>query len=184
MGSAFCSEPGVACYFCRRMSAFGWRDAAWAAGVAVAAVAAFFIFRTPEPARTGLDLVALVCTRSAERAAALERHVAEPLELVVPPEDALDEDRAMSRAALANELTRLDVFHPGCSFSLEDWAIRPGSPGTAWLEGTLEYSDSQPSDLHGQRRPLRALFRDAGEVWRLERVVLGRVERTLPEARP
>jgi hypothetical protein len=163
---------------------FGWHDAVWAAGVAGAAVAAYFFFRTPEPARTGLDLVALVCTQSPERAAALERHVAEPLELVVPAEDALEGDREMSHAALAAELTRLDVFSPGCSFSLEDWTIGAGSAGTAWLDGTLVYSDSQPSDLHGQRRPLRALFGDAGGVWRLQRVLLGRIERRLPEARP
>ena len=163
---------------------FGWQDAVWAIGVAAAATAAFFIFRTPEPARTGLDLVALVCSRTPERTAALERHVAEPLELVVPPEDALENDREMSHAALAAELTRLDVFFPGCSFSLEDWTIRPASAGKTWLEGTLEYSDSQPSDLHGQRRSLRALFDEAAGVWRVERVVLGRVERTLPEARP
>jgi hypothetical protein len=163
---------------------FGWQDAAWAVGVAGAALAAFFIFRTPEPARTGLDLVALVCTRSPERAAALERHVAEPLELVVPPEDALAGDSELSHAALAAELTRLDVFSPGCSFRLEDWTIRAASPDTAWLEGVLEYSSSEPSDLHGQRRSLRALFGDADGVWRLERVVLGRIERNLPEARP
>lgn len=166
------------------MESFGWRDAAWAIGVLAAAVAAFFLFRTPEPARTGLDLIALVCSRTPERAAALERHVAEPLELVVPPEDALESDHEMSRAALAAELTRLDVFAPGCSFRLDDWTTHVGTPGTAWLEGTLEYSESQPSDLHGQRRSLRALFRDVGGVQRLERVVLGRAERSLPEARP
>jgi hypothetical protein len=166
------------------MKSFGWQDAAWGLGVAGAAVAAFFIFRTPEPARTGLELVALVCSRSPERAQALERHVREPLQLLVPPEDALEGDAALSHAALAAELTRLDVFFPGCSFSLDQWEIRAGSPGTAWLEGTLEYSDSQPSDLHGQRRALRALFRDDHGLQRLERLVLGRVERHLPEARP
>jgi hypothetical protein len=166
------------------VKSFGWQDAAWAIGVSGAAIAAFFLFRTPEPARTGLELCALVCSRTPERAAALERHVAEPLELVVPPEDALEGDRELSRTALAAELTRLDVFFPGCSFRLEDWTTRAGAPGTAWLEGTLEYSDSEPSDLHRQRRSLRALFREAGGVQRLERVVLGRVERNLPEARP
>ena len=48
----------------------------------------------------------------------------------------------------------------------------------------LEYSDSQPSDLHGRRRSLRALFREVGGEQRLERLVLGPVERRLPEARP
>jgi hypothetical protein len=162
----------------------GWQDALWAVGVAGAATAAFFIFRTPEPARTGLDLVALTCSRSPERIASLERHVADPLELVLPPEDALESNREMSHAALAAELTRLDMFFPGCSFSLEDWTIRPAAAGKAWLEGILTYSDSQPSDLHGQRRILRARFGEAAGVWRVERLVLGRVERSLPEARP
>jgi hypothetical protein len=163
---------------------FGWHDAAWGVGVAVAAVAAFFIFRTPEPARTGLDLVALVCSRSPERAKAVEQHVAEPLQLIVPSEDALPVEGELSRASLVAELARLDAFVQGCSFSLEDWTIRPGSAGNAWLEGTLEYSNSQPSDLHGQRRPLRASFAEVAGVWRLERLVLGRAEKALPEARP
>jgi hypothetical protein len=163
---------------------FGWHDAAWGVGVVVAAVAAFFIFQTPEPARTGLDLLALVCSRSPERAAAIERHVAEPLQMMVPSEDTLPGEGELSHASLAAELARLDAFFPGCSFSLDDWTIRAGSAGNAWLEGTLEYSNSQPSDLHGQRRPLRALFAEVGDVWRLERVVLGRAEKGVPEARP
>ena len=36
------------------MKKFGWPDLVWAFGVAGAAVAAFYLFRTPEPARTGL----------------------------------------------------------------------------------------------------------------------------------
>jgi hypothetical protein len=163
---------------------FGWQDAAWGVGVAAAAVAAFFIFRTPEPARTALDLVALACSPSPDRNAAVERHVAEPLQLIVPSEGALPGEGELSRASLVAELGRLNAFVQGCSFSLEDWTIRAGSAGNAWLEGTLEYSNSQPSDLHGQRRPLRASFAEVSGVWRLERLVLGRAERNLPEARP
>jgi hypothetical protein len=159
-------------------------DALWAVGVGGLATAAFFVFRTPEPAQTGLDLIALVCSPTAERAEAVARHVADPLELALPPGDMLDGERTYTHAALLADLRELDAYFPGCSYGLESWAIRAGSPGTAWLEGTLVFSSSQPSDLHGQRRPLRALFRELGGEQRLERVILGPVERRLPEARP
>jgi hypothetical protein len=165
------------------MKSFGWGDAIWATCIGVAALAAYFIFRTPEPARTGLELVARVCERSPARAEAVALHVADPFELVVPEDDAGTE-RTLSHADLAAELARLDAFFPGCAFSLVEWSIRPGARGTAWLEGSLEYSDSQPSDLHGQRRPLRMLFREERGKQRLVRAVLGPVERRLPEARP
>lgn len=166
------------------MKSLGWADAVWAVGIAAAAVAAHFIFRTPEPARTGLDLLALVCHRSPERAAVLARHVAEPLELTFPPDDVAGSSRELSRDELASEIERLERFFPRCSFSLEDWTTRAAGPGSAWLEGVLEFSGSQPSDLHRQRRPLRALFREVRGEQRLTRVVLGPVERRLPEARP
>jgi hypothetical protein len=166
------------------MKSLGWADAAWAVGVSAAAVAAFFIFRTPEPARTGLMLVELICERSPERAAAVARHLAEPIELTFPPDDTLEAERQLSHADVAAELGRLDRTLPRCSFSLDDWTIRDAASGSAWLEGVLEYSESQPFDLHGQRRPLRALFREVGGEQRLERVLLGPVERRVPEARP
>jgi hypothetical protein len=166
------------------MKSLGWADAAWAVGIGAAAVAAFVLFRTPEPARTGLSLVDLVCERTPERAAAIARHLAEPLELALPPDDALQAERQLSHAEVATELDRLDRLFPRCSFSLDDWTIRDAAGGSAWLEGVLEYSESQPSDLHGRRRPLRALVREVAGEQRLERVLLGPVERRLPEARP
>ncbi len=166
------------------MKSFGWQDAAWAVGVLGAAVAAYFIFRTPEPARTALDLIDLVCSRSPERAEALARHVAEPLELIFPEGELPEAERQLSHRDVAQELARLDAFAPGCSFRLDEWSIRAGGPRTEWLEGTLTYSSSQAGDLHGQRRPLRARFRELGEAQQLDRVVLGPVERRLPEARP
>jgi hypothetical protein len=159
-------------------------DALWAVAIGAAATAAFFVFRTPEPALTGLDLLALVCSPTPERAAAIEHHVAEPLELSFPPGDDLEAEPTRTHAELIAALERLDAYFPGCSSTLEDWAIRAASPGAAWLEGTLEFSGSQPSDLHGQRRPLRALFREVGGEQRLQRVILGPIERRLPEARP
>lgn len=164
------------------MRSFGWLDVLWGLGIGAAATVAYFFFRTPEPARTGLELVALLCERSPERAQAVARHVADPLALLVPEEEA-GEERRLSHADISAELERLDAFFPGCAFSLQDWSLRPGSGGT-WLEGTLEYSYSQPSDLHGQRRPVRALFREGDAGQRLSRVVLGPLERRLPEARP
>jgi hypothetical protein len=166
------------------MKSLGLADAAWAVGVLGAAVAAFFLFRTPEPARTGLLLIDLLCTPSAARGEAIGRHVLDPLQLIVPPEDAAEGELELAREELDKKIAELDVAYPGCSFRLEDWNIRPGSGGTAWLEGMLEYSNSQASDLHGRRRSLRMLFREVGGAQRLERVVLGPVERRLPEARP
>lgn len=166
------------------MKSLGWADAAWAAGIAAAAVAAFFAFRTPEPARTALLLLDLVCERSPERAAAIAAHVADPLDLELPDDEVMEAERELSHGDLARELDRFDRFFPRCSFSLEDWEIRNGAAGSAWVEGVLEYSESQPSDLHGKRRLLRALFREVGGEQRLERVLLGPIERRLPEARP
>jgi len=166
------------------MKSLGWADAAWAVGITAATVAAFFIFRTPEPARTALSLLDLVCERSREREAAIARHVAEPLELRLPDDLATETERQLSRGEVAAELERLDLYLPRCSFSLEDWELRSAGAGSTWLEGVLEFSESQPSDLHGNRRPLRALFREVGGEQRLERVLLGTIERRLPEARP
>lgn len=164
------------------MKSFGWLDAVWGLGIAAAAAAAYFFFRTPEPARTGLELVALVCERSPARAQAIARSVAEPLSLSLPEEDS-GEARTLTHADIGSELQRLDTYFPGCAFTLEDWSLRPGAGGT-WLEGALEYSDSQPGDLHGHRRPLRLFFREQGDAPQLTRVLLGPVERRLPEARP
>ena len=187
------------------MKSFGWADAAWALGIAAAAIGAWFFFRTPEPARTGLELIARVCAGRAARLEALERHVADPLELSAAPGGEPEGEHTLSHAELEARLDERAALAPGCEFELEDWSIRPGPRGSAWLEGDLVYSDSQPSDLHARRRPLRALFREvsagarAGEdgargtsqpetsgekVQRLERVVLGPFERHLPEARP
>jgi len=166
------------------MKSLGWQDAAWVVAIAAAVVGAYFFFRTPEPARTGLELVARVCARPAARSEVIERHVVDPLELSGAPGGEPSGEHSLSHAELAARLDELAALAPGCAFTLEDWAIRPGTRGAAWLEGELVYSDSQPSDLHARRRPVRALFREAGGVERLERVVLGPLERHLPEARP
>jgi hypothetical protein len=166
------------------LKSLGWHDAVWAVAIAAVALGAYFFFRTPEPARTGLELVAQVCARPAARAEAIARHVADPLELSGAAGGELEGEHNLSHAELATRLAELDAFAPGCAFALEGWALRPGARGTVWLEGELVYSDSQPSDLHAGRRWVRALFREVGGVERLERVLLGPPERHLPEARP
>lgn len=167
------------------MKKFGWPDLLWALGIAVAAVAAFFLFRTPEPARTGLELVRVVCGSAEERRELFERHVLDPLEVrALEPSEALEAEREYSREELSRELAALNAVWPSCSFSLNDWKVRPHTRGAEWLEGTLEYSASEVTDLHRQRREVRALFRDVDGQPRLERLVLGELERSLPEARP
>lgn len=167
------------------MSRFGWPDLAWALGIAVAAVAAFFLFRTPEPARTGLELIRAVCGSPEERRGMLERHVMEPLDVrALDPSEELEGEREYSREELSRELATLNAAWPACTFSLRDWTLRAHTGGAQWLEGTLEYSASEATDLHRQQRELRALFREADGQQRLERVILGELERNLPEARP
>jgi len=170
------------------MKSFGWADVAWAVAIAAAGLGAWFFFRVPEPASTGLDLIASVCARRSSRVEAVERHVADTLELSAAPGGEPEGEHTLSHAQINARLDELVALVPGCAFELEDWAIRTGPAGSAWLEGDLVYSDSQPSDLHARRRPLRALFREVrlgGEkVQRLERVVLGPFERHVPEARP
>jgi hypothetical protein len=156
----------------------------WALCVGGVAVGSFFLFRTPEPARTGLALLDSVCGAPAERSAVVERHVADPLVFDLSDVRDTDAERSYSRVELLGELTRLDESWPSCSLRLDDWRLRADADGAEWLEGVLVYSESQPGDLHGNRRSLRARFRTREGVPRLERLILGRVERRLPEARP
>jgi hypothetical protein len=164
---------------------FGRYDVLWAAGITLAAVGAFFAFRTPEPARTALDLAAVVCGGDvAEREELLARHVAGELVVRITDQEGEAEEHTYSQPQLAEQLLRLDATRPGCSFTLEDWRVRPRVGGTEWLEGTLAYSESQPGDLHAERRPFRALFGDVARQPRLISLLLGPVERRQPEARP
>jgi hypothetical protein len=156
----------------------------WVLGVGGAAVAAFFAFRTPEPALTGLTLVESVCGAPAERMQLFGRHVADPLSVTFRDQPDMEGERSYSRAELRDEVARLVAAWPSCAFSLEDWRIGEQADGGEWLEGVLVYSASQPGDLHGQRRSLRALFRVRAGVQQLEQLIVGPRERRLPEARP
>lgn len=163
----------------------GRYDLAWAVGIAATATLVYFASHTPEPARTGLDLVAAVCEGDGrERAELIEAHVVATLEVWSSDGVGDEQARTLERRQLVAELLAFNAARPHCACSLEDWRTRPEDNGSQWLEGTLEYSDSQASDLHVQRRPLRALFRDVASQPRLERLVLGPIERRQPEARP
>ena len=166
------------------MKAFGWHELAWTIGVFGAALGSFMLFRTPEPARTGLELVAVACGSRAERAQWVGRHMAAPLAVNIAELSDTGGEQSYSPEGILLELEQLNAAWPQCAFSLHDWAIQPAANGSAWLEGSLEYSESQPSDLHGRRRAVRALFRDVADTPRLERLRVGPVERREPEARP
>jgi len=144
------------------------------------------VFRTPEPARTGLGLLELVCSerRPSERRRQLERGLRNELELELETDTGEVETRSYTEPELLDTLAEFNARHPRCEVSLHDWRIRDGAAGHSALEGELEYSESQVGDLHAERRSLRALFRVEPGGVRLERVRLGPVERRVPEARP
>lgn len=173
------------------------------------ALAATVFFREPEPARTALELVDMACGASpAEQRRLLQEHIADALELAIDssgsdedeptqldrlqaglsPRSARTEDDASelrwTRAELSLKLAELNALSPHCQLSLHDYSVHPGNDGTEWLEGDLDYSDSQAGDLHAERRRIRAQFRHTAGRVQLGRLLLGPVERRVPEARP
>jgi hypothetical protein len=144
-----------------------------------------FSLRTPEPARTALDIVATVCSASSprEREHQLGVHVADPLLLQFEEIEEAGELR-YSRAEQLEQLELLDGRRPNCGLQLESWTLAASEENSRWLSGELVFSDSRAIDLHAERRTVRAQFRPFGDRWRLERLRLGAPQRTLPEARP
>ena len=186
-----------------------WQAALWGALGGAVALAATVFFREPEPVRTALELVDVACGASpAEQRRLLEEHIADSLEVAIDPSGADEEEptaldrlqaglsarsgRAVDDASevswtpaeLSSKLAELNALSPHCQLNLHDYSVHPGSDGTEWLEGDLDYSDSQPGDLHAERRRVRAQFRQNGDRVHLERLLLGKVERRVPEARP
>jgi hypothetical protein len=167
------------------MNRNGRRVAGWS-GVAVAILIGALLFRTGEPARTALELVAAVCSERSprEREREIAQHVAESLSIDVEDAEAGWLSLSYSRVELLEQLAQLDATRPRCQLRLDDWSTGSGPDGAEWLTGQLEFSDSQAGDLHAERRSLRAQFRRVGDERRLERIRLGAPERRLPEARP
>ena len=155
-------------------------------GVLVGVGLGLTVFRTPEPARTGLALLALVCNerRPNERQRQLEHGVANELEVEIEEDTGEVETRSYTQRELPEVLVEFNALRPRCEVSLRDWRVRERAVGHAVLEGELEYSESQVGDLHADRRAVRAQFRVEQGAVRLERIRLGPVERRLPEARP
>ena len=184
-----------------------WQLALWGAGGGLVALGVLLLFRDPEPARTALELVDVACGASAgEQRRVLTEHVEGALEVEIagdgdgePTE--LDRLRAglsarpprtqdgsseftWTQAEVAQKLAELNALSPHCRLSLHDYRLRAAEDGSQWLEGDLDFSASQLGDLHAERRHVRAQFRSSGGDVRLERLLLGPVERRVPEARP
>lgn len=186
--------------------AFGWQELVWLTAVLGGAVFAYHACQAPEPARTALTLASAVCDAAPrDREQLIAAHVAPVLEVEDAEQGA--EVRSWSRAELSAKLRELDVMRPSCEVSLRDWELRAPTRGAVWVEGVLDYSASQPSDLHALRRNVRALFsappaehratadergegprrdssRSSEENLVLTRLELGPVQRHDPEARP
>jgi hypothetical protein len=154
------------------------------AGIAIWLAA--LALRTPEPARSGLALLGLVCSqrRLSEQRSQLSLHVSEAFELQIAGEPEAEEGLHLTRAELSERLSEFNALHPRCEVSLQNWRIRSADDGAEWLQGELEFSESQAGDLHAEHRSLRAEFRVRASEVRLERTLVGPPERRLPEARP
>jgi hypothetical protein len=191
------------------MEARGWWHAAlWGAVGGAVAFGASVLFREPELARIGLELVDAACGASpAERLRILKEHVGSTIQVEIERSDDDTEPTELDRlqaglsarrdrmqdgsieftwtqAELALQLVDLNAMHPNCQLGLRDYSVHPSSDGSEWLQGDLDFSASQAGDLHAERRRVRAQFRRSGDDLRLERLLLGPVERHVPEARP
>jgi len=186
-----------------------WQLALWGAGGGVVALGVMLLFRDPEPARTALELVDVACGASpAEQRRLLKEHIADTLQVEIDhggedddepsaleraraglsPRSARTDDDASeftwTQAEVSQKLAELNALSPHCRLSLSNYSLHAASDGSEWLQGDLDYSASQPGDLHAERRRVRAQFRRSGDDVRLEHLLLGAVERRVPEARP
>jgi hypothetical protein len=159
-----------------------WLGSALALAVLIVAA----VLRTPEPARTALTLANSVCGERSprEREHEIAEHVAEYLMVDIEDTEAGWLSLRYSRSELFEQLAQFDAARPHCQLQLDDWSIQNAADGTEWLTAELEFSESQASDLHAERRSLRAQFRSSDDRRRLERVRLSAPQRRLPEARP
>lgn len=172
------------------------------------AFGAMSFLRDPEPARTALELVDVACGASpAEQRRLLRKYIADPLEVEIDSSGQDDDepsaleraqaglsprstrtndgsDFTWTQAEVGVKLAELNAISPNCRLSLSNYDLHAASDGSQWLDGDLDYSASQPGDLHAERRRLRARFRQTGELMRLEWLQLGPIERHIPEARP
>jgi hypothetical protein len=165
---------------------FLWRLAAWAIGGVCALLLAYLALRTPEPARSALELVSLACEAAPaeERIQQIAPRLSESLELSTSDPVLSEVQGVLSREQAVGLLRAFLLQRPACNASLDDWRLRDGPRGLRWVEGMLRYSDSQPGDLHAERRAFRAAFREREGGQQLERLFLGAAEPYEPEARP
>jgi hypothetical protein len=161
-----------------------WRALPWVA-LPTLPLVGYFAFRTPEPARTAFALVEGVCNVRSPRARdlLLDAYVAESPSVQVEDEDHTWSKRRLTRDELRAQLDQILVAHPRCQLELEVTGVR-GPEGSEWLEGELQFSESQAGDLHAEWRSVQVHFESVRGRRQLERVLLFAPERSLPEARP
>jgi len=169
----------------RGVNGWTWRRASrWAALPALLLVGVF-AFRTPEPVRTAFALVAGVCNARSQfvRDRLLDSYVAECPTLQVEDDEHVWSKRRLTRDELLEQLDQVVLWHPRCQLELEVTGVS-GAEGSEWLEGELQFSESQAGDLHAEWRSLIAHFETVGGRRKLARLMLFAPERSLPEARP
>jgi hypothetical protein len=164
---------------------WAWQRALRWAALPVTLLVGFLAFRTPEPARTALAVVAGVCSvrSQRERESMVGASVAESLTLELADDDSGASPRRLTRAELLEQLQEFDQWHPHCQLELDVTEVH-GVEGAEWLAGELLFSESQAGDLHAEARSVTAHFESVKGQRRLVRVLLGARVRRLPEARP
>ncbi|MET0409929.1 MAG: hypothetical protein ABW217_01470 [Polyangiaceae bacterium] len=152
--------------------------------VLLAAVGALLLLLSEsEPARTARGMAQAICPTPGDALGrdVLEQHLGGRIEVVVA--DA--EQSTFERAELIERLVELRAAYPSCYLDLLQVEVSEGGQASlALVTGELEYSESEASDLHAARRLFEATFRSSGKSYRLERIELGPLRRTPPEARP
>jgi hypothetical protein len=135
-----------------------------------------------EPLATARDIAAAVCpdTDAPVAADVLRTDLAGEVELLVAGADS-GSFTTMELVARAEELR---FAYPRCTIAIVDARAAAPQQGSARLSGALEYSASEASDVHAQRRKFDAWFRESADGFVLERLRLGPQERPPPEARP
>src|SRR6186713_2355327 len=107
------------------------RAARWAA-LAVLLLIGYLAFRTPQPERTAVALVASVCSERSprERKRQLDEHVAEPLRFELEEQEQVWSPQQFSSLELLARLEEIDLSWPRCQLELEvsrAWSSGDGS---------------------------------------------------------
>jgi hypothetical protein len=136
-----------------------------------------------EPLPTAREIAQAICPTPGDALGrdVLEQRLGGRVDVVVAGE----EQSTFERAELVARLAELRAAYPSCYLDLTEVEVERGEQASlAMVSGELEYSDSEATDVHAARRPFEATFRSSGKSYRLERIELGPLRRSPPEARP